>query len=501
VTSDTEGAGTAGRERQLVSSAVYLLPVVVGSVVPLATLPIFTRVLTTEEYGAWALAMAYAAFATGVANLGLTIGYERNFFEYRAPLQQPALLYSVVGFVTAAFVLVGVGTWLFRVPLARWIVGSGDHGGLLFSAYCANVVTSVKAYYLIYFRNTEDARAYAWYSIDETVLAAVFSVFFVAWMRLGAMGLVLGHLAAGLLILALVVRRVSATLKPAFDRALLQDSLRISLPLTPRIFLGVVGSNFDKYLIGLLATVGGVGVYSIGQRVSYLAFQYMTAIENVFTPQVYQRMFGLGNKGGASIGRYLTPFAYVSVGVSLLIAIFSEELLIVLTPQSYHGAIPIVALLAMSYGIMFFAKMPQLTYARKTFVTSILTVVSLGLNIALNVVMIPRWGALGAAAGTLIAGVLSGAVAFAVRQHYYRIAWEYRRLAAMFGLFMGGSLAAIVLFQAGADYWLRLLVKVGVVGTFAWLGVRLGYLTWENYGMVRQMLLARVRPKPAGAGA
>ena len=114
-------------------------------------------------------------------------------------------------------------------------------------------------------------------------------MFFVAWMRVGPLGLVLGHLVAGVAILVLVVRRLGAALRPALDGALLADSLRISLPLTPRIFLGVVGSNFDKYLIGLLATVGGVGVYAVGQRISYMAFQYMTAIENVFTPQVYQR--------------------------------------------------------------------------------------------------------------------------------------------------------------------------------------------------------------------
>ena len=487
------GATGTTREQQFANSAVYLLPVLVASVVPLATLPVFTRVLTTEEYGAWALAMVYAAFATGVANLGLTIGYERNFFEYRAPGQQAALFYSVVGFVAAAFVVVGAATWIFRAPLARWIVGSEGDADLLFWAYCANAVTSVKAYYLIYFRNTENARAYAWYSIDETVLAALFSVFFVAWMRVGPLGLVLGHLVAGVAILVLVVRRLGGALRPALDGALLADSLRISLPLTPRIFLGVVGSNFDKYLIGLLASVGGVGVYAVGQRISYVAFQYMTAIENVFTPQVYQRMFALGDRGGASIGRYLTPFAYVSVGVALGLAVFSEELLSVLTPTSYHGAIPIVGLLTISYGIMFFGKMPQLTYARKTFVTSILTLVSLVLNVALNVVMIPRWGALGAAAGTLAAGLLSGAVAFVIRQYYYRIEWEYARLAATFGLFIGGALAGVILFEVEAAYGLRLLVKAGFVGAFAWLGVRLDYLTRENYGMVRRMLLRRGR--------
>src|SRR3989339_1625856 len=138
-------------------------------------------------------------------------------------------------------------------------------------------------------------------------------------------------------------------------------------------------------------------------------------------------MFDLGDKGGESIGRYLTPFAYASIFPALLISLFSEEVISILTPQSYHGAIDIVIVLSMLYGSYCFGKQPQLVFAKKTYITSILTLLSISLNIGINIPFVMKWGAIGAAWGTLLSGLISGTVSFVVSQHYYEIKWAYKK--------------------------------------------------------------------------
>jgi len=54
--------------------------------------------------------------------------------------------------------------------------------------------------------------------------------------------------------------------------------------------------------------------------------------------------------------------------------------------------------------------------------------VSIGSNIALNIPFIMKWGALGAAWATLLAGLISGSIYFLVSQHYYEIRWEYKNI-------------------------------------------------------------------------
>jgi len=266
--------------------------------------------------------------------------------------------------------------------------------------------------------------------------------------------------------------------------------LKISYPLTPRIFLGVIGTQFDKYMIGLLATVGGVGIYSIGQRVSNTIFMFMTAIQNVFSPHVYKKMFDMKEKGGEAIGKYLTPFAYVCISVALLVSLFSEEIISILTPPSYHGAIDIVIILSMFYGFMFFGKLNgnQLIFTKKTHITSLLTMVSIGLNVGFNIPFIMKWGTIGAAWGTLSAGLISGCIFFMVSQHYYEIKWEYKKLGAIFFIFFASAILMILMRHFFVAYEFRLIFKFAAVCSYIYLGIKLKVITMENYMLIKNMI-------------
>jgi len=477
------------KEQQLQNSIIYLMPMIVGNLLPVITLSIFTRVLSTEDFGTWALANVYAMFVSGIANFGLPLSYERNFFECRTKADQANLLYSTLVFVSSAFVVCGVFTWMFRAQLSRWVIGSAEHAALLFWSFCAAAVMSVKVYYLTYFRNTANARAYVWYTVDESVLGAVTSLFLVGYLRIGVMGLVLGQLFASLVVLTLLAARFVKMLPVSFSGSVLIAALKLSYPLTPRLFLGVVANHFDKYMIGLLASVGGVGVYSIGQRIARVVFGYMTALENVWAPQVYQRMFSADERGGEAVGRYLTPFAYSSIAVAVVVSLAAEEVVALVSPASYHGAIAIVNILSMYYGIMFFGKMPQLMYAKKAHLISVTTLIGITANVVLNVLFIRAWGAVGAAWGTLLAGVLSVSVSSAIGQRYCRIEWEYGKLAAIFGLLAGASITMTALPSLALDYPARLGVKIAFVIGYVVLGVRLDVISRANYNLARSVFL------------
>jgi O-antigen/teichoic acid export membrane protein len=277
------------------------------------------------------------------------------------------------------------------------------------------------------------------------------------------------------------------------DVSLLRESLVLSYPLTPRIFLTALGDQFDKYLIGLLNSLQGVGIYAIAQRVSVVVFSAMTALGNVFVTHVYEEMFARGPSGGRTIGVYLTPFIYASAGVALMVSLFSEEMLYLIAPVSYHGATAIINVLALYYALLFFRKLPQLAYAKKTQYLSFITFVTIALNAGLNILFIPRYGAMGAAAGTLLAGILTGIVAFRLGQRFYRIEFEYGRIVWIFGLLVLSALLVIGLREAQVEYGLRLGLKLLLVGVYVWLGTRVNAITREHYDLLRTMLTFRMK--------
>ena len=479
------------KEKQIVNTSLYMIPVIVGNLLPILTLPLFTRILTVEDYGIFALSQVYAIFVNGISNFGLNIGYERNFFESEDKYKRAGLLFATLLFVIFTFSFFGILTYIFKGPLADWIIGNKKYGYILFWSYVATGIAALKTYFLTYFKNLENAKAFVWYTIDESLIGVILSLFMIVYLRTGVYGLIWGPLIASSLIFVILAFRFIRMLPFVIDIQALKSSLKLSLPLTPRIFFGVIGNQFDKYMIGLLGTIGGVGIYNLGQKFANIQFTFMTAMQNVFAPQVYRRMFESGKEeGGLSVGNYLTPYFYISIAGGLLVSLFSEEVIIILTPKPYHGAIDIVCILSILFSTYFFGKQPQLIYAKKTGITSILTIVGIVLNVMINIPFIYKWGVTGAAWGTFCAGIISGGFSFYISQKYYEIKWEYRKLILIFGIFLIFTLGSMGLRHYGLIYEFRLIFKLTGISLFLLLGVRMNLLSRENL----QLILNIVRP-------
>lgn len=482
---------TRDEPREIRNGLLYLVPVVLQTLLPFATLPIFTRILAPEDYGVLALAMVYSSLAVALCGVGLTTAYERNFFQHNTPEGRAALFYSVLAFVAVTLSAVGVATWLARDWLSIWAIRSPGQGALLFLTYCATAVQSLKGYCLLYFKNQNDAASYVQYTVDESILWVVFTLVLVAVAQIGVVGIPLGQLAGSLIVMSVLLMRMLQRLRPRLSLELLADSLRLGFPLVPKYLLSTVSGQLDKYLIALIGSPAGVGVYAIGQKFSYTVFSYMSALSNVSTPQVYQRMFAMGEAGGTEVGRYLTPFAYASVAGAFGLCLFSEELVMLLTPAPYHGAVYVINILAIYYAAMFFGKQPQLIFARKPHIQSMLAAFGVVMSAVITLWSVSRWGAIGAAVGTTMSGVLSALLGLAVAQRHYRIKYEYGKLWLVFGSLLAASVVVVLLRKAGAPYPLRLIAK-GMLGiSFLILGTRLGVLNSASVRMVSAIIRRR----------
>jgi O-antigen/teichoic acid export membrane protein len=489
----------AAPAQQVRNASLYMLPLVVGNIVPILTLPIFTRILSTEDFGAWALANAYAVVLGGAAQAGLPVAYERNFFEATEVARRQPLLYSILAFCMVTFVVGGLATWLVREPLTAWLIGDLGYQDLLLWSFLATALAGLKNYYLSFLRNTEQAGAFSAYSVAERLIATVVSLLLVVWWQIGVVGLVAGQIAGTLAVLLVVAARTAALGTPSVDRRLLWPALAIGLPLLPRVLFGVVGNNIDKILIGQVASLGGVGVYSIGQRVALIGFTYMTALQNVFGPRVYAAMFSGRSEAGVEIGRYLTPFAYASILLVFGVAVFSEEVLHVLMPVDYAGAVPVIAILSVYYGIQFFSKMPQIAYAKKTYLLSVLSAVSTGASIVFGVVGIWLFGTVGAAWGALATGVTTSVLTFILGQRCFRIEWEAARMTAIFGVLAGSAFGILALRAGGVPYETLVVAKLALTALYLWLGVRFGILTRANLALLKSIVRRPSQGTASGA--
>ncbi len=315
-------------------------------------------------------------------------------------------------------------------------------------------------------------------------------MFFVLYIKTGVVGIVLSQLIGGCIILFFLVRKFLKIKSLEVDFNMLKNSLKLSAPLTPRIFFGIIGSQFDKYIIGVASSTGNVGIYHIAQKIANLGYVFMSSIQNVWGPVVYKMMFENKEKNKSLIGIYLTPFFYVSTFICLIISLFSEEIIFLMAPNEYSLGSIIITLLSILYGSLFFGKQNQLIFAKKTWLISTLTLFGILLNVLINYIFVFSFGFIGVAWGTMLSGLISGFVSYIYSQKSYRIEWEVYTYI-IFIYFITSSLALIFLMYLNTPYEIKIISKFILLSGFILIGFLTKIISKENYLSVKNLILRK----------
>ena len=475
------------------NSYIYVAQMVITTVLPLAVIPVITRILPPLEYGIYILAQVYSMFAVSLVAMGMISGYERNYFQYKDdPAKIGTLLYTVLIFSLVFYLLSGIFVYLWKDTLARIIFEKEGYGMLLVIVFIGLGLQTLSQYYLTYLKNKGSAGSYSRITITQSLVNFFFIIIFLVYLGYGVISLAYALLLSNLTTFLFIITQQLRSFKISFSKVMLVGILKISLPLTPRILFGALNTQFDKMMLGMLSSMGGVGVYGIGHRISYVVFQFMTALDHVFIPELYNRLFSQGkNDDIDNIGKYLIPFFYISIMAAMGVALFSEELFIILLPKSYHDGINIVIILTIFYASMFFGKIsgPQLIYKKKTHIISLLTLISVLVNILLNIPMIILWGTIGAAIATMLAGIISVIISYKVAQRYIPIKYEWNMMLRIIAIFIAAvSWAILTRVFLLEEYWIRLIGKIILVILFVWTGIKYKIINTE---IIRKTLFIR----------
>ena len=389
-------------------------------------------------------------------------------------------------------------TWIFKDDISLFLTYSSNNDTLILVTFAGSFfMTTANVFFFIYFINAEQADKLAKYQVATLFLNFILSLLMVMYFEMGVMGIAFSQLITGMFIFILLGSNFKKEFPLSLSLNIFYELFKISYPLTPRVFFGVINSQFDKYMIGLLSSVGNVGIYQIGKNISSQTFSFMTAIERVYNPQVYKRFFNTHEDGldSHSIGKYLTPFFYISVFPAFIISLFSHEIVTILTPAEYHAVIPVLTILCMYYGLLFFGKIfgIQFLYAKKTKLISFLSIFAIFLNIIFNIPMIMVFGVIGAAWATLLSSIISSLISMYYAQRYAYIEYEWEKILFITCVFVLGGISTVLLDLLAQPYYLKFFVKIFFALIFILLGIKYKIISKHNYYQLKHTLFSNFK--------
>jgi O-antigen/teichoic acid export membrane protein len=381
-------------------SAYYLLARGVPGVVNFSALAVYTRLLAPEEFGRYALVLVGVGLVNVIVFQWLRLVLAR-FLQAHNNEPQRFLAGILALFLTLAVAATGVGALL-----AVWWP---DPVGQRLLALAVPLLLAQAWFEL----NLELVRARLeprWYGrlLGSKAMLSLAVGGALAWIGLGAaaplIGLLIAHVAA-FLIFALVAWRGIAPRWP--EAIVLRKQLSYGLPLTVTFALAWVVSGSDRLLLAWLMDEHAVGVYAVGYD---LSFQGLTLLLTIINTAAFPLVVNALEKGGAVEARkqlaqngelviaaaFAGAAGFIVLGphiVTLLIGeVFRAEALRIL---------PWVAAAAALAGIKAFHFDLAFHLGRNSRWLVVTAGVAAITNLALNLLLIPAFGILGAAWGTL----------------------------------------------------------------------------------------------------
>jgi O-antigen/teichoic acid export membrane protein len=371
--------------------------------------------LTRSERGAVAFVTVSALVISSLASIGAT--QATTVFVAKRPADRPRLLSNIV-LVSICGALVGGGLACAAL-LAIGDARPHDVGALeLLVILAGSVVGSLNLAGAAVLQGSSRFRSYSYVlAIGPWVYAVLAGAIWLGWGLDVDRAVVAWAIAQAVAAAVLCGAAARGTGFGWPDLRLMLESIRFGL----RAWLGglahLLNARVDQVLLGLLATQAALGTYAVAVNASEVLFYLPSAVGTALLPAV------ASSDPESGVERTLRVFRAVTIltlGAVLVAAALGPFLLPIVFGSHYEGAVePFLLLLPSAFGFLANAVFSNALLASGApALSSLGPVVSLVIGVVLDIILMPRHGASGAAIAASVALLLGGAtaaVAYGVR--------------------------------------------------------------------------------------
>lgn len=376
------------------AGGLYLFGNIFDKAIAFITVPIFTRMLSTSDYGYTTTYLSWVNILTVIITLSLgnsirsgVVDFKDKKDEYLSSVFALGTLSAVVitGLLSIASIIAGKA-----LPLQIVLLCCAD-------AYAISILGTIKWRYMM---EMKYVRRTLLQSVPNIIIIAL-SVLLISNMENERY---LGRIYANTIvsfILAIVYLFVYFLHgKTFYNKEYWKYALTFSLPLIFHSLSNVILSQADRTMITWLKNSSETGIYGLAYQFGMLPLVITTTLENVWIPWFTRKLEQNDKK---SINEMVKPYVTVVSIICMGVILVAPEVLKFMTTPDYYSAVYIIAPVVLANFFMFLASVSiDLEYymkETKTIATN--TVVAAIINIVLNYIFIPKYGAVAAAYTTV----------------------------------------------------------------------------------------------------
>jgi O-antigen/teichoic acid export membrane protein len=412
--------------RLATTGAAYTAASILSKVIAVALLPLYTRYLTTTDYGAAEVMFAAVVVGSIVIRFGLIEAVLR--FYYRDE-EDPDRV--VAGTFAGLFWLATLAALLalpFAEPISEALLKE-PAADLARISIAGLWVLTMHEFMLTLFRLEERARAFFVTTVLNVLAAIGLTVVLVVGADEGARGLLLGSYATGAaFVLALIVlqfRRLSLRLDPGLLRRL----LRFGLPTMPAEVSLYLLNFVDRLIIVRTVGLAEAGLYSLAVKFAQAVNVLVRGFQLAWPPLAYSIR---DDEEARRI--YATVVTLFVAGCAFVVAgmwLFSRWIVRALAAPEFFDSYEAVGLIstAVTLYALYLVLVVILGRTGRTEFNFPAALGGLLANVALNLILVPPLGIVGAGLALVASYLVVLALMYGFTQRLFPVPYEWSRLA------------------------------------------------------------------------
>jgi O-antigen/teichoic acid export membrane protein len=466
-------------------SVIYGLGGLVSRILAVLLLPLYTRYLSPSDYGKVETLIALTMVVGLLLRMGITSALFRFYFDSKETADRRLVLCTSFWF-TMGMATGGLLLGLVLSPqISTVLFGSSGSADLVAVAFVGLWAAMNYEQLTALFRLEERSVAFVCASVANILLTVGATLVLVVGLDAGPIGVIVGNFTGTLLVYAALVGYRREQLGLQFDRRLLREMNRFGLPLVPTaVFLWV--TNFsDRFFLVKLTDTEEVGLYSVGVRIASAMVLLLTAFRTAWPAFAYS--IEDEREARHTYAFVLTYLIVVTTWVATALTLLSPWLVEWLAAPAFASASRVVgplAFAAVAFGGYIVVAI-GVGRARRTQFNWVVTGAAAAVNFALNLILIPPYGMMGAAIATVAAYATMFAGMAWRAQHIYPVPYQWRRV-------LTAGLAGVALAVGGKLAGGGLVIAFGLALAYPLVLLPLGfYLPVERKAIGARLRLAR----------
>lgn len=386
------------KNKMFKSSFIFIVGRVLMMIIPILTTPIFTRLVSLEDYGQFSLYTTMIGFISIFIGLNTSgslaiakIKYGNDYDRYSAH----ALSVSLVAFLTLTLF-----TFIFKDFLAKMLELPSN---IVLLMIIQSFLGYISGFFGSYLLQKQKILMQFYIGVIGTVVSVPISVYLVINMNDDFLARVLGGLIPAIPFAMLSILYIYTRGRGFIEKEYLKFTFMISLPLVLHLLGHQVLTYIDRIMISKYLNFEEVALYSFGYSAGFVLKTVLSSINTLWAP------FYLATKKESPklVGSYVKKYIALTVFLTIGYLTISTEVVNLLGSGEFLNTKEFVVLIVLSYfvGELYTIPLNVQFYEENTKFVPVGTVLSAVVNIVLNIVLIPTYGIYGAAIATVISYV------------------------------------------------------------------------------------------------